>query len=271
MEKIGYATQYQLLNASDYGVPSNRYRVFIVCLRIDLKKNFTFPTPNIFEDKTTVGKVLSKPLPKDEKIEIWDLSEATINSIRFISEGGSWKEIPDEHLSKAHKKIRDNIKRYRSPNFYRRFSRNEVMGTITATSSPENSGIIHPLENRRYSVREIARFQSFEDDFKSIRYDFRPFCDDIESYETTNIEKNIESVILSDNILEHIDINEFEKKNIYWGETNKTFEEIEKFEKSLHKKYILCYYDCRHYVREFTTWALNKSTPIWYLDEIWNN
>ena len=40
------------------------------------------------------------------------------------------------------------------------------MGTITATSSPENSGIIHPFENRRYSVREIARFQSFDDTFK---------------------------------------------------------------------------------------------------------
>ena len=40
------------------------------------------------------------------------------------------------------------------------------MGTITATSSPENSGIIHPLYNRRYSVREIARFQSFPDTFK---------------------------------------------------------------------------------------------------------
>ena len=40
------------------------------------------------------------------------------------------------------------------------------MGTITATSSPENSGILHPLENRRYSVREIARFQSFPDNFK---------------------------------------------------------------------------------------------------------
>tara|TARA_A100001011_G_scaffold394553_1_gene487225 strand:+ start:1354 stop:1830 length:477 start_codon:yes stop_codon:yes gene_type:complete len=123
--------------------------------------------------------------------------------------------------------------------------------------------------SQKYNLLHIGI--SFEDDFKSIRYDFRPFCDDIESYETTNIEKNVESVILSENILEHIDINEFEKKNIYWGETNKTFEEIVEFEKSLHKKYILCYYDCRHYVREFTTWALNKSTPIWYLDEIWNN
>jgi DNA (cytosine-5)-methyltransferase 1 len=42
------------------------------------------------------------------------------------------------------------------------------MGTITAASTPENSGIIHPLELRRYSVREIARFQSFPDSFKFI-------------------------------------------------------------------------------------------------------
>ena len=58
------------------------------------------------------------------------------------------------------------MKKYRAPNFYRRFSRKEIMGTVTATSSPENSGILHPLEDRRYSVREIARFQSFPDEFK---------------------------------------------------------------------------------------------------------
>ena len=42
------------------------------------------------------------------------------------------------------------------------------MGTITAAATPENSGILHVLENRRYSVREIARFQSFPDSFKFI-------------------------------------------------------------------------------------------------------
>ena len=40
------------------------------------------------------------------------------------------------------------------------------MGTITAAGTPENSGILHPFENRRYSVREIARFQTFPDSFK---------------------------------------------------------------------------------------------------------
>src|SRR5699024_5733933 len=58
-----------------------------------------------------------------------------------------------------------NMKKYRAPNFYRRFARNEVNGTITAAATPENCGIIHPTVDRRYSVREIARIQSFPDDF----------------------------------------------------------------------------------------------------------
>ena len=57
------------------------------------------------------------------------------------------------------------MKKYRAPNFYRRFARNEINGTITAAATPEKCGIIHPLENRRYSVREIARIQSFPDNF----------------------------------------------------------------------------------------------------------
>ncbi len=167
MKSIGYVTSYKLLNASDFGVPSNRYRVFIVCVHTSINKEFIFPEPPIFNKKITVGDVLSKPLPK-EKFEVWDLPPSSKDVIEYIKEGGSWKDIPYDKLSPRHKRIRDNMKKYRSPNFYRRFSRNEVMGTITATSSPENSGILHPLENRRYSVREIARFQSYPDTFKFI-------------------------------------------------------------------------------------------------------
>ena len=57
------------------------------------------------------------------------------------------------------------MQRYHAPNFYRRFSRDEINGTITAAAQPENCGIIHPVHNRRYTIREIARIQSFPDDF----------------------------------------------------------------------------------------------------------
>ncbi len=82
-----------------------------------------------------------------------------------ITEGRSWKNIPPELLSPRFKKIHDNPKIYRAPNFYRRFALGEIMGTITASAQPENCGITHPFLNRRLSIREIARIQSFPDDF----------------------------------------------------------------------------------------------------------
>ena len=41
-EKNRIFDKYQLLNASDYGVPSNRYRVFIVCQRLTSSKPLLF-------------------------------------------------------------------------------------------------------------------------------------------------------------------------------------------------------------------------------------
>ena len=165
MGEIDYITRFELLNAADFEVPSNRYRVFIVCVHKSVSREYNFPR-SVFLSTPTVGDILSRPLLKDEDVEVWDLPPSSKKIVKYIKEGGSWKDVPYEELSIRHQKIRDNMKKYRAPNFYRRFSRKEIMGTVTATSSPENSGILHPLEDRRYSVREIARFQSFPDEFK---------------------------------------------------------------------------------------------------------
>lgn len=45
MERLGYHSQYQVLNAKDYGVPQNRERVFTVSIRNDLDVDFKFPEP----------------------------------------------------------------------------------------------------------------------------------------------------------------------------------------------------------------------------------
>lgn len=45
MEKLGYHSQYQVLNAKDFGVPQNRERVFTVSIRNDLNVDFKFPEP----------------------------------------------------------------------------------------------------------------------------------------------------------------------------------------------------------------------------------
>lgn len=45
MEKLGYHSQYQVMNAKDFGVPQNRERVFTVSIRNDLNVDFKFPEP----------------------------------------------------------------------------------------------------------------------------------------------------------------------------------------------------------------------------------
>ena len=55
--------------------------------------------------------------------------------------------------------------KYHYPNFFKRYARNDVSGTITAAFKPENAAVWHPIEPRIFSVREIARIQTFPDDF----------------------------------------------------------------------------------------------------------
>lgn len=45
MGKLGYHSQYQVLNAKDFGVPQNRERVFTVSIRNDLNADFKFIEP----------------------------------------------------------------------------------------------------------------------------------------------------------------------------------------------------------------------------------
>ena len=165
LENIGYQVNYQVVNASDYGVPQNRERMLLIAFRNDLNKTFVFPP--VLSDKTGLTlrhHILDIP-PEVPNQVYWPYSPQAQRMIEQIPEGGSWKSIPYENLSPRFQRIRDDMKRYHAPNFYRRFSLDEINGTITASAQPENCGITHPIENRRYTIREIARIQSFPDDY----------------------------------------------------------------------------------------------------------
>ena len=166
MGGVGYNVVYQLVNASDYGVPQNRQRVLFIGIRKDLGILYSFPQKQSKEN-LCLRNVLNLPKNAANNVD-WAFSPQALDMIEYIPEGGSWKDVPYEHLAPRFQRIRDNMKKYHSPNFYRRFSRDEICGTITASAQPENCGIIHPTENRRYTVREVARIQTFPDDFKFI-------------------------------------------------------------------------------------------------------
>ncbi|HNX21280.1 MAG TPA: DNA (cytosine-5-)-methyltransferase [Bacteroidales bacterium] len=202
-EKLGFKTNYKLLKTSNYGVPSNRQRLIIVGVRKDLgyfdyslldqvvaENNLPNEIDNPYE--LYLGSILSDiPADAPQSKDFWRYSpggqymvdkigsckdgqnalEKFKNKVPLhkisstISEGKSWKSMNPDDMNERFRKIWDNPQKYRAPNFYRRFALGEINGTITASAQPENCGITHPFENRRYTIREIARIQSFPDNF----------------------------------------------------------------------------------------------------------
>ena len=46
IEELGYSFFYKVLNATDFGIPQNRERLYMICFRNDLNiENFNFPKP----------------------------------------------------------------------------------------------------------------------------------------------------------------------------------------------------------------------------------
>lgn len=162
----GYDCQFKLLDASDYGVPQRRLRLFIIGVRRNEKLG-TFQFPQI-KDKSGLSikaTIFDIPPETPNQNELMQLNPQAIKIGSMVPEGGSWKNIPYDKLPERLKHISDNMVRYRFPKFYRKFHRDEISGTITAAFKPENAGVWHPLKNRIFSVREIARIQSFPDWF----------------------------------------------------------------------------------------------------------
>lgn len=203
-EKLGFKTCYKLLKTSNYGVPSNRQRLIIIGLRKDLGY-FDFnlleqivaeynlpneidnpydlylgsvlcdipkkaPQVNDFWKYSPGGQyMVDKIGPTEDRKEALEKFKKKIPLKKIsdsITNGKSWKNMNPEDMSERFRKIWDNPQKYRAPNFYRRFALGEINGTITASAQPENCGITHPFENRRFTIREIARIQSFPDDFQ---------------------------------------------------------------------------------------------------------
>lgn len=204
MHTLGYNVSMKLVCASDFGVPQKRYRVLIIGIDEQLGLGeFNFDDMIRFveangipsehygrSEELVLGKILQgvNDAPNNE---IWQFSPGTQQTVDLIGpcvhgmeaitlfhdgynladlppicfEGRSWKDIPYESLTPRFRNIADNPQKYHAPKFFRRFAFGEICGTITASAQPDKCGITHPVENRRYSVRECARIQSFPDEY----------------------------------------------------------------------------------------------------------
>ncbi len=162
-KKCGYDLSFQLLNASDFGVPQDRKRVFFIGYRSDLGLKFNFPKGHTLDDKITLKQVIK------------DLHGSELPALKNQQTNGSNCKIPNhEYMTGGFSTI------YMSRNRIRTWD--EVSFTIQAggrhapchPQAPtfkfieQNKRIFVPGSEdlyRRLTVRECARIQTFPDDF----------------------------------------------------------------------------------------------------------
>ena len=87
------------------------------------------------------------------------LSAINKERLKYIPQGGSWRDIPYELLPAGLKRARrsDHTKRYG------RLDPNDLCSTIMTKCDPHWGSFFHPTQDRALSVREAARIQSFPD------------------------------------------------------------------------------------------------------------
>lgn len=178
----GYALDWHVLNAADFGVPQNRSRLFIIgslCgIRVDLPRenvrmvsvkeaiNDLPPLPNgasICRLPYREGKSseYSKKMRGDLKESCNHLvtrnADHILKRYRHIPPGGNWEDIP----SRLMRNYSDRLGCHTG--IYHRLDPNKPSKVI---GNYRKNMVIHPSQNRGLSVREAARLQSFPDWFQ---------------------------------------------------------------------------------------------------------
>lgn len=176
-EALGYKVSSQTLLASDFGVPQNRRRLFVVGVASDCKFEFPRPIFGLNTPKVSTSDAISDltedslddgmpyPTPPltnyQRKIRkgssaIWNHqitshTQKTIDTIALVPDGGNYKNLP-EHLQGT-RRVHIAWTRYSS----------------TKPSHTIDTGHRHHFHyrfNRIPTVRESARLQSFPDSFR---------------------------------------------------------------------------------------------------------
>lgn len=161
-EEAGYDVYIELLNASDFGVPQDRKRVFYVGIRKDLDVTFDFPKP--MKDKIPLSKAIG------------DLQDSVLPAMATNKTNGDNCVVSNhEYMIGGFSSIfmsRNRVRAWDEQSF------TIQAGARHAPIHPQAPKMTFIEQNkrefvkgkedlyRRLSVRECARIQTFPDNFK---------------------------------------------------------------------------------------------------------
>lgn len=151
----GYKVKYEVLNSANYGVAQERRRIVIVGIRSDIDSDYSYPEK--LEKIYTIKDVIDD-LPKLKSGEASDIpnhvamkhSAQMLEKMGYVKDGGNRMDIPEELRPKS-----GDIRKY--------IRYDSTKPSVCVTGDMRK--IFHYEQNRALTARELARIQSFPDDF----------------------------------------------------------------------------------------------------------
>jgi DNA (cytosine-5)-methyltransferase 1 len=153
-----YKLYTKILNAKDYDVPQKRERIFIVGVRSDIQKEFTYP------EKSKVSVLLKDVLINVPPSLGAKYPEAKEKIMKLVPQGGCWVNLPDD-IKKEYMGEKGLAAGGGKRGVARRLSMNEACLTLTTSPCQKQTERCHPIETRPLTVREYARIQTFPDSY----------------------------------------------------------------------------------------------------------
>jgi len=171
LKSNGYAVDYKLLNALDYGVPQDRERIIIFGIKTSLykkifKKKYTgeynwfiwpiekYPdAKNKYEWYNIENKEALSKIPKELMVGSYILNQEELGGL----------ENSNEFFKPRSTKFTEIIEGDTSRKSFKRLHRLRYSPTAAYGN---NEVHLHPEQNRRLSVREALRIQSVPDSYK---------------------------------------------------------------------------------------------------------
>jgi len=171
--RIGYATQYRILTASEFGVPQDRKRIFIIGTRGNISTEKLFPSSK--RRKVSVKDAISdlaflgineKATHYKNKPRSRFQSKMRKNSTMIFNHESCNHNIKIQKRFSLIPPGKDGRKVLKDSGTKKRdyYKLHPEKASRTITTIPED--FIHYRQNRIPTVREMARLQSFPDDFE---------------------------------------------------------------------------------------------------------
>lgn len=151
--KLGYTVQWKVLQTRNYGIPQSRQRMIMIGTKDDIIFQYPKEETRIVTVKEAISdlpKLLSGEHSSIPNHNAMNHSEQMLAKMAYIPDGGDRTAIPENIRPKSG----DSRK-------YIRYSSTKPAVTVTG----DNRKIFHYDQNRALTARELARLQSFPDDF----------------------------------------------------------------------------------------------------------